>query len=301
MRNLFVRFFVTGVVGLAVTGCGSTSGSVPSGGLPNGNGGQPGGQGGSGIVSNQSPPGGTAPSFLIDGGLVSPTSTYIGYNTTGVKDAQSVLDAGADTATEGSSKTLPVNPPGSHAITFNGNNKNEIILAYTGTVGKATGENGLLVPVVTTGQIQPVTYGAIVLFAAITPGAIPPAADAPSVAVELVGGSGSTLYDVRAGCATDGEVVNSSIFERYVCGLPAYGSASGSYNTKYSSTSGFSFSTTAGTLQNSASGGAAGTFTPTASEAPSLYVVLTYPTLTLSTSEGNLLNLDYIYAEQGQH
>jgi hypothetical protein len=301
MRSFFARLFLTGFIGVAVAGCGSTSGSaVPTGSSPNGTGGQPGGQGGSGVVSNQAPPGGAVPSFLIDGGIVTPTSTYVGYNVSGVTDTQSPLDAGADVSTKGSSAVLPPNPPGSHAITFNGNNKTQIVLAYTGTVGKGTGQNGLLIPVVSTGQVLPIDYGAIVLFASITQATITPSTASPTIAVELVGGSGATLYDVRAGCATNGTPVNGTSFERYVCDLPAYGSASGSYSTKYSDlTSEFSFSTVAGTLQNSASGGAGGTFTPSLAEAPSLYVVLTYPGLTTETSEANLLNLDYIYAEQG--
>lgn len=307
MRSLFARLFLTGLVAVAVAGCGSNSGtSVPTGASPNGTGGAPGGQGGGGLVGNQGPPGGSAPSFLIDGGIVTPTSTYLGYNTSGVVDTQSTADSGADIATKGSSPVLPPNPPGSHSITFNGNNKTQILLAYTGTVGKGTGQNGLLIPTLTTGQIQPITYGAIVLFAGITNGTVPPSTSSPTISVELVGGSGSTLYDVRANCATNGAAIVSAIppatsFERYVCGLPAYGAASGSYTTKYSTvTKEFSFSSTAGTLQNSASGGAAGSFTPSLAEAPSLYVVLNYPSLTPSTSTTNVLALDYIYAEQGQ-
>ncbi|MBD5654400.1 MAG: hypothetical protein IAI50_04375, partial [Candidatus Eremiobacteraeota bacterium] len=285
MRTLIARLTVAGLFGIAVAGCGTNSGSIPPGASPNGNGGAPGGQGGGGAVSNQAPPGGSALSFLIDGGVVTPTSTYTGYNVSGVKDTQSTADAGTDTAGEGSS-VPPTNPPGSHSITFTGNNKTQLVFAYSGTVGKGTGQNGLLLPVVTTGQIQPITYGSIVLFAYITPATIPPSTESPTISVELVGGSGAEEYDVRANCATDDELGGSTLFDRYVCDLPAYGSASGSYTTKYSTASGFSASTVAGTIANSASGGAGGAFTPSASEAPSLYVVLNYPGLSASTSIG---------------
>jgi len=90
-------------------------------------GGGPGGQGGGGFRQQSRAAGGTVPSFLIDGGIVTSTSTYSGFNTTGVKDTQSAFDAGADTPTEGSSAGVAANPPGSHSISFNGNNKTQII------------------------------------------------------------------------------------------------------------------------------------------------------------------------------
>jgi hypothetical protein len=301
MRFLFAPIFLIALVGIAVAGCSSTNGTGAGSGPRGGN------------VSNQGPASGTVPSLLIDGGIVGPASMYTGFNTS-ASDAQGAADAGADTPTTGSYPSLPANPPGSHAITFNGNNRAQILFAYNGAIGQAAGQNGLVMPPAGPGQIAPINYGAVVLFEGLQGGVNPlvpipptpapspyPQPTYPAVAVEFVGGSGSTQFDVRVGCATAGvPIVSLTVsFERYVCDLPPYGALSGAYSTTYS---GGKFATNGvpGTLQDAAaSGNATGQFTPTSLEPLAMYAVLGFPELTATNSTGNVLSLDYIYAEQG--
>jgi|GEM_PF-3073364 len=310
MRFLFAPLVLIALVAVAVAGCGTTNGTgVSPGGALNGTAGAPGG----GAVNNQAPAGGTVPSMLIDGGIVGPASSYTGFNTAAT-DAQSAADAGADIPTKGSYPTLPANPPGSHAITFAGNNRANVLFAYSGPIGTANGQNGLVMPPTGPGQISPINYGAVVVFEGLQGGANPlvpipptpapsplPQPTYPAVAVEFVGGTGSTQFDVRVGCATAGvPIVSLTVsFERYVCDLPPYGALSGAYTTTYSGGK-FSLNGVPGTLQDAAaSANATGQFTPTSLEPLSMYAVLGFPELTATNSTGNVLSLDYIYAEQG--
>ncbi|MGH7729278.1 MAG: hypothetical protein ACREM2_10905 [Vulcanimicrobiaceae bacterium] len=265
MRRFIARMVLAGIVGPALAGCGTTSGTAPpTGGFPNG------ASGGPVPIGSQNPPGGSVPSLLVDGGLLS-SGAYLGFNAS-ASDAQSANDAGPDVATPGSGK-IPANPAGSHLIAFAGNGLFALEFLYGGTVPS------LVEPVVSPGQVLDVTYGALVLFATVTNGATPPSTAAPTLAVELTGGSGSTTFDVRSACsATPSSVTPADGFTRYACPLPAYGTNSST------------------NLVDPIVPAATGSFTPFA---PKLYVELIYPGATSSASSGNTLNLDFIYAEQG--
>lgn len=289
MRSLFARLAIIGTVGAALTGCGTSGSSLPVGAFPGASGGGP------TQVVNQGPPGGIFPSALVDGGVLA-SGKYTGF-TTAATDAQSALDAGADTASKGSAAP-PVNPPGSHAITYAGNGSLTQSFVFSGTLPS-------LVPAaVTPGQVLPIPYGAIVFFSTFTAGvdASGAAVKAPVLSIELVGGSGTTQYDVRIGCANSG-TPNATGFVRNVCVLPAYGASSGTYATKYTAPP--TGSTAAGTFAGSSSGGgivnpvitgAAGTFTPLTG--PKFYIVTSGSFVPTSVT-GNVLGIDYAYAEQG--
>jgi hypothetical protein len=292
MRSVLARFALSGLLGAALAGCGTNGTSLAPGALPNDSG------GGSLPISSQNPPGSTIPGLLIDGGVVvAGMSDYHGINTTS-SDAQSALDAGTDPSTGGSGKP-PVDPAGSHQITFNGNNVAQIVLLYTGAVP------ALYYSTAVPGQITPANYGAIVLYAAVIPGATPPTAEGPSVAIELTGGSNATSYDVRSVCGLLASKNTSSFapLQRYVCALPAYGATAGTTGsvtlvpktaTTPAITTSFNVDTNIGNPRIANPGG---TFTPAE---PKLYAELIYGALTASASTGNTFDLDYVYAEAGQ-
>ncbi len=277
MRSLFARLALIGTVG-ALAGCGTTNGSsLPLGAFPNGSGGGP------VPVANQGPAPGTIPGKSIDGGLLAVDGRYTGFNTAAT-DTQSAVENGTDTA---NAAALPPKDPGtgqangSHLITFAGSGQPQIELLFNNLA-----PINLTVSTPLPGQIQPVNYGAIVLFAKTTAGATAPAAGAPSVNIELTGGVGTTAFDTRIACAakaattaTPAPGTPTPAFTRYVCPLPAYGA------------------TVTQPAENAVSPSAtSGTFTPTSVK---LYVVLQYAAATLTTSTGNTLALDTIYAEQG--
>lgn len=291
MRSLFTRLALVGTFGIAIVGCGTQNGtSLPTSGAPNGTG------GGNTNISQQNPPAAGVQDILIDGGVVASTNTYLGVNTTAV-DTQSAVDAGTDPNVGAG---LPVDDPaGSHSITFNGTNVPQIIFRSTATIP------ALYYTGATPGSVQPVDYGAIVLYASVTPAAVPPAAAAPSVAVELTGGSGATTYDVRSTCAAlpaTGAMPGGTL-ARYVCALPPYGTATGTSasvtlkaaaGTTPAVTSSYSVDTN---ISNPRIADATGSFTPAS---PTFYVELIYgSSLTSTASTGNVLGLDYVYAEAG--
>jgi hypothetical protein len=290
MRSVLARLAVTGFVGFALAGCGTNGTSLPTGTIPNNAG------GGSVPVSNQNPPGTAIPGLLVDGGVVSATSSYSGINTTAA-DTQSAVDVGTDPKTGGSGAP-PVNPAGSHSITFTGSGAPQIIFKYGGEVPSLY-YNGDL-----PGQIQPTNYGAIVLYAGVTPGATVPAAGAPKVALELTGGSNFTSYDVRTTCGllpAEGTTPPAPLV-RYVCALPAYGAVSGATGsvtlvaakgTTAAVTTSYNVDTN---IPNPRIASPTGSFVPNAA---TLYVELVYGSNTTSASTGNILGLDYIYAEAG--
>ncbi len=291
MRSVLARLAVTGFVGFALAGCGTNGTSLPTGTIPNNQG------GGSVPVSNQNPPGTSIPGALIDGGVVSATTSYSGTNTTAT-DTQSTVDVGTDPKTGGSG-TVPVNPTGSHSITFTGSGVPQIIFKYGGTVPNLYYSGGL------PGQIQPTDYGAVVLYAGVTPGATVPAAGAPKVAIELTGGSNFTSYDVRSTCGLlpAGSAVPPAPFARYVCALPAYGATSGTTGsvtlvaakgTTAAVTTSYNVDTN---IPNPRTASPTGSFTPASGS--TLYVELVYGSNTTTASTGNILALDYIYAEAG--
>jgi hypothetical protein len=274
MRNLLARLTLAGMVGSALAGCGGgTASSV---------GGSPNSGGGGANVSSGGPPSATllsTPPFLLDCGNVA-NGTYIGFNGSIAADAQGATQAPQDTTP----KNAPANPaaagsgcaggdPGSHAITFAGNSKEAMLFRYTSTLPSLVNPIGTSIP----GATVPATMGALVLHVAYTPAATS-AGTITAFAIELVGslGTAATLYDERITCSA----LPGSSFTRTVCPLPAYGAAS----------NGSSFT-------NSVYPAATGTFTPTGSI--TLYLVVTFKTDTPPASTGNVLGVDYVYAEPG--
>lgn len=204
MRSLITRLALAGIVGAAIAGCGTTSGSsLPQGGAQ--------GNGGGGVVnvSNQPPAAGTVPGLLVDGG----TKAYTGYNTT----AADTLLTTAALPTDTKGKTAPADVAGSHSIVYSGNGLTQQIFKYSGSPVNLTYTSSL------PGSIMPYNYGAIVFFAT-------PAASSSSLSIELTGGSGATSYDVRIACTGTSTSTASPPPvpppARYVCPLPAYGAAS---------------------------------------------------------------------------
>lgn len=263
MRSFLARFALAGTFGIAFAGCGTQNGtSLPVGAFPNAAGGGP------AQISNQAPANGTVSGKTLIGGFT-PATAFTGYNVVAT-DALSPLDYGNDTAVADSGAP-PAAPGSSHLITFTGNRTPVVTFRYTGTIGSLT------IPVVTTGQILPQTYGAVILHAT-SPlprlGTFAPT----SLFIELVGGTGATAYDVRSTC-TAGAAAAINGLRRYVCLLPAYGTPS-----------------TPG-LQNPVLSGATGTFTP--STPPVFYVGETYGTNATDPAATSTLNIDYVYAEQG--
>jgi hypothetical protein len=275
MRSYLIRLALVGIIGFSLTGCGSSVGTaLPGGGGANGTGGGPTG------VTNQNPPGAAGEgvmSKLIDCGTVAATSEYLGVLTTST-DTQSAAEAPTDAPTAGSDPnpadiTCPAPDPGSHLITFNANGRAAISFKFTKTLPSLVYQSQ--VP----GAILPMDYGAIIIHATYTAGAPTPAtlsSTAPLYA-ELVGGSGSTLFDYRINCkpatfATGG-------FTRFICPLPAYGTASNGASSD-------------GAIYPAATG----LVTPSAA---SLFVGLQYATLTNAASTGNQLGIDNVYAEAG--
>lgn len=325
MRSLIVRLVVAGAIGFAVAGCGG-GGSVSPGSLPNGSG------GGTVPVTSATAAPGTIPSVLIDGGVFSyfiPPSTtipigdaYAPYNMSPQTFSDTPYcqpstppsqctqpDAGPGITTYGS-EAPPTNPNGWQDLTFQGSGVPQDIFQY------------LTVPLpnltyyVPPGNATLQTYGSIVMYLGYTPGPLTgPQLKPPGLAVELTGGSGASTYDLRIACNTGAAAgilsVPGAFWTRVVCDLPAYGSASGSYTTKYAPPTGlqtigtFSLASAGPAIQNPIVSNAAGQFTPYSSVqngldlTSTMYIVLT-PTDGLQPNQtGNQLAVDFVYAQQG--
>ncbi len=274
MRSLFARLALVGTVGAVLAGCGTNGSSLPIGAFPNASGGGP------ANVANQPPVLGAIPGKSIDGGLLAVDGKYTGFNVAAT-DTQSAAENGTDVANAAAQP--PPDPGtgqvrGSHLISFVGSGQPQIELLFNNIAPINLTYTGPL-----PGQIIPSTYGAIVIFAKTTPGAVAPAAGTPSVNIELTGGAGTTAFDTRIACparsATSAAQAPGAAFTRYVCPLPAYGA------------------TVSQPAESAVAAGAtSGSFTPTNVK---LYVVLQYGAATTVASSGNTLALDTIYAEQG--
>lgn len=262
MRSFLARLALASTVGIAISGCGTTSGSsLPVGAFPNGSAGAPQAQ-----VANQPPPPGSIPGLALIGAFTTANS-FVGFNTT-ASDAASTNDYTTETQVADSGPP-PKAPGGSHLITFSGNGTPVVNFRYTGTTAP------LVIPPLTPGQITAQTYGSIIVHAPVplpTLGGLK-----PTMFLELVGGSGTTAYDVRTNCST--KVTAATTLARYVCLLPAYGAAS-----------------SAG-IQSPVLAGASGVFAPTS--APAFYVGESFGATGTSTAASSTLNFDFAFAEQG--
>jgi hypothetical protein len=136
MRSLLARLAFVGLVGAALVGCGTSSGTtLPAGSLANNSGGGP-------INSTNglgAPPAGFVPATLIDDGTLAKGS--YSFNVVAV-DAQSAIQAGSDPGAAIASPSDGTDA-GSHQIgtvaaPVTGNGLTQIILKYSGAVPNLT-------------------------------------------------------------------------------------------------------------------------------------------------------------------
>lgn len=285
MRSLITRLALFGIVGLAIAGCGSQTGTSLSG-LGGGGGPINGTQGGGPA------PAGTFPILFIDNGTVNPpTDGYVGFNTI-MTDTQSAINAPPYAGppfpfAPFPEPAEPLPDGGSHDMFIAGSNTTQVILKYTGALPNLVYKFGVQ-------QAQsPFNYTGIVLHANY-----PAVASLPfpsSVAIELVGngtaagpGPLASTYDVRITCNSGQALANPPAFAYMICLLPGgAGTNPGQGSLGYGKAM-----NTAG--PNAIVPGAAGTFTPFN---PQFFIVLNYGKATSVGSQGELM-LDYIYAFQ---
>jgi hypothetical protein len=273
MRQFLTRLALTGVVGLALSGCGTSNGTPLTGSA---------GGGGSVPSTNGvgSAPAGFAPKIVIDNGTVPPKYSA-GFNVYTVSDAQSTLKSRSD---------APATVTGSHLITYSTNGGNTFGFKYGGTLPSLVYAYGF------GGSGAYFNYSHISLDVYNTFGT-PPAGTFSSVDIELTGGSGAAAYDAKIVCATlptadtPADLING--FNQYTCIVPAYGSASGTYTTTYN-TEESKFTETGPTGTGSVNTFATGLVTL---QSPTLYVdvVVTAPA---TTSTGNELGIANVVATQ---
>jgi hypothetical protein len=261
MRKFLTRLALTGVVGLALSGCGTSNGTPLAGSA---------GGGGSIPSTNGvgSAPAGYAPKIVIDNGTVPPKYSA-GFNVYTVTDAKGPI----------SRSDAPPTVTGSHLITYATNGGNTFGFKYGGTLPSLVykfgiGTNGGYFNYTTTAGTFS-TYD-----------------------IELTGGSGAAAYDAKIVCATfpstvtpPADLING--FSEWTCIVPAYGSASGTYTTTYN-TEESKFTETGPTGTGSVNTFATGLVTL---QSPTFYVdvVVTAPA---PTSTGNVLGISNVVASQ---
>ena len=196
MRSLLARLAIVGLVGVALTACGTQNGSsLTVGALPNGAG------GGNTNVSNQAPPNGTVPCKLIDGGA-SGAATGFNVHVTDTISATPALPE--DPVCAAVSTVVGVDVAGQHSIAYTSNSVAQQIIKVAPTPN-LTFSGGL------PGQIMPIDYGAVVFYAT------PPAGS--TLSLEITGGSGPG-FDWRGTCTT--RATGGTPSTRYLCPIPAY-------------------------------------------------------------------------------
>jgi hypothetical protein len=272
MRTILARLALAGVFGIALNGCGGSSGtSLPTGGLPNG-------AGGGSVQSSNGvgpPPPGTEPALAVDGGAAPGYAGTLPYKQVLPTTATDVVVPGVPSAPSPA-------PLGSHTITYTSSALTQVV-GYSGTAPNLTYQFGI------TGNIATFNYNEIDIVGATYTGTPVPA----TIAVELTNGNAALDYDVRLIC---GGPALSATPTTYRCLFPtngitfapspappyyianSYGAPSGSYTTKYTA----GVSPAPATYTRPTGPGApsatlyptdAGTFTPIA---PSVYVVITF-------------------------
>ena len=278
MRKFLTRLALTGVVGLALSGCGTSNGTPLAGSA---------GGGGSVPSTNGvgSAPAGYAPPITIDNGT-EPPAYAAGPNAFSVTDSQSTLN---------SELSPKAGDPGSHLITYSTDGATTITFKYGGEVPSLVYKFGIG----TNGgyfNYSKITFDAYNTLAATPPGKF------SSYAIELTGGSGVAAYDAKIICATLPPPASGATpppptaaapFTTYTCLVPAYGAASGTYTTAYNAEES-KFTETGPTGTGTVNTFAAGLVTL---QSPTVYVdaIFTAPAL---SSTGNMLGIDNVVAHQ---
>jgi hypothetical protein len=231
MRTILARLALVGVFGIALNGCGGSTGtSLPTGGLPNG-------AGGGSVQStngNGPPPPGTEPVLAVDGGNPPGTAGTLPYKGATIGYIATIA---TDVIVAPNPSASPP-APGSHTITYTENSQAVQVVKYSGTVPNLTYQFGI------PGNTATFNYNEIDVVGATYAGAPVPS----SIAIELTGGSATSSYDVRLIC---GGPALSATATTYRCLFPtngidtapspappyyianSYGAPSGSYTTTF--------------------------------------------------------------------
>ena len=289
MRSALTRLAALGVFAASIAGCSGANGvALPAGAFPNGATGNGGGQitvvtTTTGVATTTTVPANTLPPTAL---FYSTTAPFSGFNV----PATSVATPATFTQDAGPSNP----PPGNPAFAYPAPPTTTDSVTFTATQGSQnpTLLKGPLSPTLFanyyTGQaVTPVDYSTIVVHASLTGGGAPDYTGA-SLSLELVGGSGTSAYDVRVPCTP--ALTNKT--QTLSCGpLPGYG------QVQTTATGGFqpvgAVPPTVPVFTNPVNPTATGAYTGGAS---TVYAVLSYGAA-LPTS-ATTLNIGYVYAKQ---
>ena len=301
MRSALTRLAALGVFAASIAGCSGANGvNLPAGAFPNGATGNGGGQ-----VTVVTTTTGVATTTTVPANTLQPTGLF--FATGAPFSGFNVAATSAATPATFTQDAGPSNPPpGNPAFAYPAPPATTDSVTFTATQGSQnpTLLKGPLSPVLFanyyTGQaVTPVDYSTIVVHASLTGGGAPDFAGA-TLSLELVGGSGTTSYDVRVPCGLALNATNTlytpavltNKTQTLFCGLlPGYGqvqtAASGGYAPVQT------VPTSVPQFVNPVNPTATGAYTGGAS---TVYAVLSYGAA-LPTS-ATTLNIGYVYAKQ---
>jgi hypothetical protein len=198
--------------------------------------------------------------------------------------------------TDAGTPARPTNTPGSgsHTLPFTGANSTTVIFKDTvaGTTPALFYNFGASV-----GIQNFIDYSALIVHASLATSAGAAAPAGTTISAEIVGGSGSSLYDVRTPCAGTIATVITAATSLLSCPLPAYG------QVQTTTAGGFIYPGAANAQIPSsvpfanpvASTSAIGQFVPAAGY--TLYFVVTFPATPAATAS-YVLSIDNVYAIQ---
>ncbi len=308
MRTLFTKLSALAVVTLLVTGCtGSNGTAVPIANGALGSGGQPGnplpgttnpvGTGGLGTPQANT----IAPVSLDNGPLVVAGDSATGGKASGFFGASTFAGdvAGPESlpTVDAGTPARPTNTPssGSHTIVFTTPTASQVIVRDTLNAAPPLFYNyGASV-----GILNLIGYGTLNVHAALATSAGAAAPAGTTISAEIVGGAGTTAYDIRVPCTGTIPVSITAAASLLTCALPAYGTL------QTTATGGFVLPGTANVqiptaapFPNAVSPSAVGNYVPNAGYA--LYFVVNFPTGSFATGTASsyALSLDNVYVTQ---
>jgi len=288
MRSALTRLAALGVFAASIAGCSGANGvALPAGAFPNGATGNGGGQitvvtTTTGVATTTTVPANTLPPTALFFATGAPFSGFNVAATSVAAAATFAQDAAPTNAPPGVAFTYPAPPTTTDAVTFTATQGSQ-----NPTLLKGPTSPTLFANYYTGRAVTPVDYSTIVVHASLTGGGAPDYAGA-SLSLELVGGSGTSAYDVRVPCTP--ALTNKT--QTLSCGpLPGYG------QVQTTATGGFqpvgAVPPTVPVFTNPVNPTATGAYTGGAS---TVYAVLTYGAA-LPTS-ATTLNIGYVYAKQ---